>query len=71
MALWRNHCCDGNTTVRSLCIVDLHVAVKTVECCHSNQGLIPPCAVVLLKNLLLSPIQMYGGRNVKCLDRVS
>jgi hypothetical protein len=41
------------------------VADETVECCHNNPGLIPPCAEEYYA--LLSPIQIYVGRNVKCL----
>jgi len=35
----RNHCCNGNVTIPSTCIVvDLEVAIsiKTVDCCHGN-----------------------------------
>lgn len=63
----RNQYCDGNATVRSLCIVDLHVADNTVECCHSNPGHTAlHCCCAAEYYALLSVVQKYVVRNVKC-----
>jgi hypothetical protein len=39
VACSRNHCCNGNATTRSMCIVELHVTannIKTINVAYKN-----------------------------------
>ena len=64
MARSRNHCSHENSTKRSLCIVDLHVAVKNIEKINTEtqQGVLYGTVVELQTFRISSYLLVYPHR---------